>query len=441
MPRGVDRIARKRVESAARAAACDVLRRSAVARMHRTLTRKRSSHVIALLLCILAASSARAAPQPPPEPETRASIIGQAQAEKSTELHPYVPNKAEKYLDYAEQVLTSGMRWHPYFQNAYSGGGFTLGAGYRSYLGSYNTVDLRGSITFSGYKRIEAEFLAPRLFNRRGVLSVIGGWREATQVGFYGLGTSTAKDDRANYGFTQPYGLATLTVRPTDGVLLLRGSFEVSRWDQQPGSGSQPSVEQIYTPASLPGLDAAVTYFHSQGTVGLDSRPSPGYARRGGFYGVTFHDYSDPDHRYGFTQVDYEAIQHVPLVREAWVLSFRGAVSTTGTKTSELIPFFMLPAVGGGSSLRGYSSWRFRDRSSMEIQAEWRAMVNRYVDLALFYDTGKVTAHTRDLGFDQLKHDAGVGIRFHGPFSTPLRIDFAKGTEGLAIVWGASAVF
>ena len=28
---------------------------------------------------------------------------------------------------------------------------------------------------------------------------------------------------------------------------------------------------------------------------------------------------------YGFKQLDYEAIQHVPLLREAWVLSFRGS--------------------------------------------------------------------------------------------------------------------
>ena len=49
-------------------------------------------------------------------------------------------------------------------------------------------LDVRGSYTLLGYKRAEAEFVAPRLFNRRGALSVLGGWREATQVGFYGIG-------------------------------------------------------------------------------------------------------------------------------------------------------------------------------------------------------------------------------------------------------------
>ena len=45
--------------------------------------------------------------------------------------------------------------------------------------------------------------------------------------------------------------------------------------------------------------------------------------------------------------------------------------------------------------LRGYSSRRFRDQNSLLLQAEWRIMVNRYLDLAFFYDTGKVAAPDR----------------------------------------------
>jgi hypothetical protein len=360
---------------------------------------------------------------------------------KATQLRPFEPGTAEKYLNRAEKMFVDGMKWHPYFVSAYSGGGFTVGAGYRSFVGSYNTVDLRGSLTPSGYKRLEGEFLAPRLFDRQGVLVVVGGWREATRVGFYGIGPSTSVDNKAVYGFTQPYARAALTFRPARGPFVLRGGLESSHWKQTSGTGSEPSVEEIYPAGSLTGLGASITYIHSQATAGFDTRPAADYARRGGFYGVTFHDYSDTDGAYGFNQVDYEAIQHVPILRETWVLSFRGAVSTTTNKSGEDIPFFMLPAVGGGSSLRGYSSWRFRDRNNLELQGEWRVMVNRYVDMAVFYDTGKVAAHTSDLNLDHLKHDAGLGFRFHGPISTPLRIDIATGSEGLSIVWAASASF
>ena len=96
---------------------------------------------------------------------------------------------------------------------------------------------MRGSYSLLGYKRAEAEFIAPRLFNRRGTLSVLGGWREATQVGFYGLGTNTSKDNRTNYDFQEPYGSATLTLWPTRRLLMLRGGVELSQWSQRPGEG------------------------------------------------------------------------------------------------------------------------------------------------------------------------------------------------------------
>ena len=81
---------------------------------------------------------------------------------------------------YAEDLLAQGLRLHPYFQSAYSSGGFTLGAGYRRSVSPYNSVDVRGSYTLKGYKRVEAEFVAPRFLKRGVLLSVLGGWREAT---------------------------------------------------------------------------------------------------------------------------------------------------------------------------------------------------------------------------------------------------------------------
>jgi hypothetical protein len=378
-----------------------------------------------------------------PEPTTRTALIEQEQAEKAAALQPYTPGTAERIVNYAETYLTKGgSQWHPFFDNAYAGGGFTLGGGYLQHFGAASTLDMRGSITFQGYKRIEAEVIAPGvLFGRRVSLSFLGGWREATKVGFYGLGMSTTEADRANYGFKQPYGAASVTVFPFRRRLVLRGGFEVSQWQQTPGAGDVPSVEEVYTPATLTGLGARPVYFHSQATVGFDSRLSPGYARRGGYYAVTVHDFTDPDHVYGFHMVDYEAIQHVPLLREAWVLSFHGLVETTSLKDGQQIPFFMLPASGGGSDLRAFSSWRFRDRNSELLQAEWRIMINRFLDMAVFGDFGKVTASHSDLSLDGLKTDGGLGFRFHGPLATPLRLDLAKGAEGFSLAIGASAVF
>ena len=377
-----------------------------------------------------------------PEDAARQTVIEEAQAQKSTTLKPYVPTKGERLLARFEKTFVYPTQtWHPFFDNAYAGGGFALGAGYMTHVSAFSSIDVRGSYSIRNYKRVEAEFVSPRLFNRRGELSVLGGWRDATQVAFYGIGTDTSSDNRANYGFERPYASALLTVRPTRRLLMLRGGLELTRWDLKSGAGAFPSVDDVFTPAQLPGLGTNTTYVHSQGTVGFDWRTSAGYARRGGFYGVTAHDYSDRDDTLGFRQVDYEVIQHLPILREAWVISLRGLAKTTWAKEGEEVPFFMLPSLGGGSNLRGFSSWRFRDRHSLLLQAEWRIMANRFFDTAVFYDTGKVTARTSDLDFHGLKHDYGFGARFHTPFSTALRVDVARSDEGTRLVFGMSPAF
>jgi Omp85 superfamily domain len=381
-------------------------------------------------------------PEPPPQTApTRAAAIEVEEGDKAKTLHPYVPNRAEEILGRVETILQGGVRWHPYFISAYAGGGFTLGVGHTNYVGGYNYIDVRGSYTFSNYKRVEAEFVAPRLFKRRASLSILGGWREATQVGFYGVGNDTSKDDRTNYLFNQPYASGLFTIFPNRGALMLQGGVEWSQWSQEPGKGSFPSVETVYTPATLPGLGAEIPYLHTQGTIGLDWRTSPGYSRRGAYLGATLHDYNDRDNAFGFQMLEYDAIGHLPILRETWVISAHARVQTAEEKNNQQIPFFMLPALGGGSSLRGFASWRFRDRNSLLLQAEWRIMVNRYIDMAFFYDAGKVAGRTADLDLDDLNSDFGFGLRFHGPLATPLRVELAKSREGLVIVFSSQASF
>jgi surface antigen Omp85-like protein len=378
-----------------------------------------------------------------PVAATREAVVDQEQTEKSQTLHPYVPSKTEALFDRAEDILANGVpRWHPFFESAYYGGGFTFGAGYAHHVSSYNLLDVRGSYTVLGYKRFEAELTVPRLFHRRGSLSLLGGWREATQAAFYGFGMGTLLDNRADFDFRQPYGSATLTLWPTRRLLMLRGGAEVSQWSQRPAEGSDfPSVETKYTPATLPGLGAKTTYLHSQGTVGLDWRTSPGYTRRGGFYGVTLHDYADKDEQFGFRQIDYEAIQHVPILREAWVISLRAIARTTYTKSDQEVPFFLLPYVGSGSTMRGFTSHRFRDQNGLTLQAEWRIMANRFMDTAVFYDTGKVAARRENLDFHGMKSDYGFGVRLHGPFTTPLRVEVARSPEGSRLVVSTTPIF
>jgi hypothetical protein len=374
--------------------------------------------------------------------QTRRTVIEEAQADKVKILEPYTQTSFEHLMTRVQDILEyRTVTWHPFFQSAAHGSGLPVGVGYVKHVTPFNFVDVRGSYSVYGYKRAEAEFVAPRLFNRRGSLSITGGWGVATQVGFYGVGTDTSVNDRASYGFKEGYGSALLTVWPTRRLFMLGGGFELTRWSPDNARGSFRSVESAYTPETVPGLGSTTTYVHSQATIGLDWRPSPGYARRGGFYAVTAHDYRDRDDHFGFRKVDYEVVQHFPILRESWIISLRGAAETTFTRDGQEVPYYLLPHLGGGSTLRGFDSWRFRGRNKLLLQAEWRIPANRFLETALFYDAGKVSARTADLDLDGLKSDYGFGLRFHTPFQTVFRVEVARSNERTRLIVSTTPVF
>ena len=188
--------------------------------------------------------------------------------------------------------------------------------------------------------------MAPELFARRGTLSVLGGWREATQVGFYGFGMIVEQGQPRQLQLHSSRTVErTLEVFPTQEAVPRARRARSVAVEPGPGSGDAPSVEQVYTPETLPGLGAQPVYLHTQGTVGIDSRPARGYARRGGFYGVTFHDYTDTDSaiRLQPDRLRSDPAQSRSCARPGCCRSARSA-QTTYDKNGQQIPFFMMPS-------------------------------------------------------------------------------------------------
>ena len=67
------------------------------------------------------------------------------------------------------------------------------------------------------------------------------------------------------------------------------------------------------------------------------------------------------------------------------------------------------------------------------MSGEFRWIPSRLgMDMAIFYDAGKVASRREDLNFVGLEHDWGVGVRLHGPAQTPLRIEVAPRLGRLA---------
>jgi hypothetical protein len=373
--------------------------------------------------------------------DTRASQIEEQQAQKSQQLRRYEPSKVEAVVEFLHDWLLdqpSGV--YPSFDSIYSGGGFTFGGVYRSYYGDLARAEIRGLYSIKNYKLFEVSTTSPGHWADRLDLGLTGGWRDATQVNYYGIGMETTPDARSVFRFKQAYAGANARLEPVPS-LVLESRVTYEDYDTTQGMGGFPSIEELYTPATAPGLGADPAFVHSEAGVGIDWRVSPDYSRTGGYYGVILHDYFDPDDTFSFRRLDGAVIQHIPFLRETWVLSLRGRVQTLLRDTDQ-VPYFLLPSLGSGETLRAYPSWRFRDRHSMLLSAEWRWIPNRYaMDMSLFYDAGKVTPRREDLDFSGLKHNVGIGVRFHAPFATVLRFDVARGSEGWHLVVSGSAPF
>ena len=371
--------------------------------------------------------------------ETRAETIAQKQEEKSASLTPEEPTRGERiFLETKRRFIDTRDGFYPLLGSIYAGGGLALGGGYRRYYGDRTFWSAAGLWSIRNYKLAEANTISPGHANGRIDLAAQASWMDATEVGYYGLTTATSERDRANYRFQRTRASAGVKTRPAS-VFVLAGEVGYEEYQLKQGVGAQPSIEERYTAATAPGLGASPSYIHSTGAAGIDWRTSPGYARRGGLYEVRYHNYHDLDATHTFNRMEAEAVQHVPILRENWVISLRGLMNST---LSGSTPYFLLPSLGGGSNLRGYAAWRYRDRHSILFQGEFRWIPNRMgMDMVLFYDAGKVTSQRSALDLTSLKKDVGVEMRFHGPTVTPLRVGVAHGTEGWQVVFGGTAAF
>jgi outer membrane translocation and assembly module TamA len=113
----------------------------------------------------------------------------------------------------------------------------------------------------------------------------------------------------------------------------------------------------------------------------------------------------------------------------------------TDTSGDSVVPFYLMPSLGGGNTLRGYYNYRFHDRQMQSFNAESRVAVFTNLDVATFLDTGKVARRAGDLDFTHLKTAFGVGVRVHNASSTLVRVDVGHGAEGWQAAFAMSDPF
>ena len=371
------------------------------------------------------ALSLAASPLAAQTPASREEENAQKQAEKAKDLEPYRPNRFERRLLAMEEAGFVQRGFFVAFGDIKSGSGIALGPAYGKIFDSGATLITKAVYSIRNFKLLQVAAQSAPLAQGRLTFSGRARWQDAPAVALYQLGRAAPKT-RTDYGETMTEVSGQMALQAARFLRFGAGTaFE--RYDTDPADA--PFIADVpVTPITFPGLGADPDYVHSFALAAIDSRDGPGYSRRGSLLQATLHDYRQRDDGdFSFQRVDGIAQQLIPILRGNWVIDLSVRASTTSADAGETVPFFLMPELGGGSDLRGFGNYRFRDRHSILFTAEYRWYVQEYVDMAIFYDAGKVTSRRSDLDFDGLKSDVGIGIRFHSPRATSTRSAVVRG--------------
>jgi len=389
--------------------------------------------VLAFITCLLVASAGLVRAQ---EVGSRAEEQAREQQEKARNLSPNRPGFFERQILAMERAGGFGVPHGLFvtFGDIKRGSGFAMGPAYGRVLASGTTVAGKATYSINNYKLAQVSAVSAPLLAERLLISGRIRWQDAPAVRLYGLGLDSP-NVRTNYAETKTEMSTQALFRP---VRLLRfgGGLGFERYI----TGAAHSTDPRLALFDVPGLGADPTYLHSHASAAIDSRDGDGYSRHGTLLRGTLHDYRQQnDGPFTFQRVDGNAEQYLPILHGNWVLFFGLHASTTSATSGNMVPFFLMPDLGG-DTLRGFANYRFRDRHSINMTAEYRWYAQEWVDAAIFYDAGKVVPDRASLDFSHFKNSVGAGVRLHGPQMTLLRIEVAKSNEGMRILFAFSPV-
>lgn len=394
-------------------------------------------------------------------PESLAPLVALRQA-KCGELRPYEQGFVEKQLllvekaerppvgewnllgfyprvqaiDHRSQLALGARFWQPNLRRSafdlhgayfYSKAGFHYGEGQAGVLPQRG--DALPAFAFKGDDVFE--LVNVREDDNQGY-ALYGQWyyRWSPRYDFYGIGPDSSKEDHSD--FRQKDKLL-------EGVAGLRLAGKLSlvaragRWIVSTGEGEDdalPNVEEVFAPSEIPFFGERLEYNRWGGSLVFDGRDVRGNPHAGGVVAVQGLRF---DRQSGeapsFTRLSADARLYVPLGHRQRVLALRTYFTRDDADGDARVPFFALPTLGSGSTLRGFQSQRFRGERLWLLQAEYRIELAPALEMALFYDVAAVAARVEEK-VGNWRGNGGFGFRFKTHENVLARADFAWGREG-----------
>lgn len=383
---------------------------------------------------------------------SRAEVLERQRAEKAATLQPYRAGRVERALLFVEQTdpLAKIAPYNGFFVDyGYTekpiGSGIALSAGYRHDLFDRRArMVLEGGVSVRNYRLGRVDFSLPYLLDERLEVGAEASYRWHPQEDFFGLGSESLKADRTSFRYEASDYQGRVVLKPRRP---LRLGVSAGLLNPSIGRGTDkryPSLEERFSAAQAPGLLFQPNYSYGEVFAALDTRDQDGNPRSGSFMGVAWRRYTSRGvvFQEAFRRLEADAQQFFPIFDKKRVIALRGHLTSTAAYDGGEVPFYFQPTLGGSDSLRSYSDFRFRDRHSIFLNAEYRWEAFSGLDMALFSDWGKVAPLRRDINLRRLKHAYGLGFRFNTYKAVFLRFDIAAGGgEGLRYFLKFSNVF
>jgi len=293
---------------------------------------------------------------------------------------------------------------------------------------------LEGAASTTGHRLVNAGLGVP--VGPRGRIEVAGGYRVRPNARYFGLGPDASRGDQSFY--RQESGWAgvsyTLSGSHLEAMVEVFGST-IGAFD--PRDQDQPSLPDQFpdTPTGYGEYSTGVTVGAGIAHVDEDGsgRPTRGGARRARVWHFSNLDGSGLD----FWTFRIEAEQFVPLWYRYHTLALRGVVGWIDRTSPDEVPFQRLMTNRFPDELRGFDSFRWRDRGILLLSAEyrWPIWANKTadgtgVDLYVLGDVGQVFRRAGDINGRNLTTSMGAGLRLGSMTGFVARMELAWSDEG-----------
>jgi hypothetical protein len=436
----------------------------------------------AMLVCAARSSAYAQQTTPPPSESVQApaqAVPPDKAADKKKDDQvddqkpPEKPRQVDRVrirMDGHEEPVTggwaaaSGDGFHPLVGYIVSGSGISAGLNYQRLQlgGSPIGFNIAGEVSYLGFQlyRLQVGHLANRdtteslasvdadvamLFNdftvkRRGMAAYADmRYINYPAAVFVGAGSNAPGTKQLNYVWFGALldGVVQYQFTPTFGVSGRVGLLAPGLWNR-----SEEAGEVGAQPAIAPVLLGVPHFATAGGAAVLDARDKPSDPHRGAFLGTAVWRFNElGGGTYDFLRMTVDGRWYHTLFSPRGVLAARALASVEQPDHGAVVPFYLQQTLGGNATLRGFAPYRFRGRALGAFSAEYRFLVNRYVDVGPFVDGGSVVRSFVRLEFGKPEWSGGIraGVRLRN--SVMVNLGWGHCREGDRFFIGAGTLF